>query len=716
MPVERSRPIDDSAICVKCGNKKGLESFREQVKQLTMSVSEGLGTRELEWLKELNPDQLKAVCHREGPVLVVAGAGSGKTRTLSYRVAYLIANGVDPGRILLLTFSRRAAKEMLRRAETIVARGIPKKGRVWGGTFHSVANRLLRIYAQSAGLRTDFTVMDRGDAEDLMDVVRHKLDLDSREKRFPRKRTCLAIYSSYVNGNQSLSDIVDFHFPWCNQWENVLKELFLGYVCRKQKDNVLDFDDLLLYLANLLSPEAMADQIGSRFDHVLVDEYQDTNLLQATILRRLRRKNRNIMVVGDDSQSIYSFRGATVANMFDFPTHFKGTTVFTLEQNYRSVSPILEVANYLIAEAKETYSKNLWSTRSSDQLPFLVTCPDETSQDEYLVKRVLEHYEQGIPLRRQAVLFRAAHLSNSLELELSHCGISFHKYGGLKFLETAHIKDLLGFLRIAENPRDEIAWFRTLQLIDGIGPATTAKILAHVGENGYDPTSIDRFPAPLAARETVGNFARLFGDLRSHSGGPARDIERARRTYEPFLERYENPVPRLHDLENLEQVASRYPSRSRFLVDLQLDPPTSTSDLAGPPMKDEDCLVLSTIHSAKGCEWDVVYVIHAADGCLPSDMSTGSDKEIEEERRLAYVAMTRARDFLYVTWPLRYYTRWHAHSDRYGYAQLCRFFSTKVQELMDRTTVKLESPEDKECKLTGTVDIGARIRAMFETE
>ena len=682
-----------------------------------MSVSGSPGSREFEWLEELNKAQRKAVCHGDGPLLVVAGAGSGKTRTLAYRVAYLTANGVDPGRILLLTFTRRAAEQMLRRAEAIVSRGGRKNGRVWGGTFHSVASRLLRIYAKSAGLRADFTVMDRGDAEDLMGVVRHKLGLDGREKRFPRKRTCLAIYSSCVNGSQSLSDVVDSHFPWCSEWKKVLKKLFLGYVSRKQENNVLDFDDLLLYLANLLDEEEMADRIGGRFDHVLVDEYQDTNPVQATILRGLRGRNRNIMVVGDDAQSIYSFRGATVDNMFDFPAHFEGTSIVTLEQNYRSVAPILEVTNRLVAEAEEKYSKNLWSTRRSDQRPLLVTCPDEAGQDEYIVKKVLEHYEEGIPLRQQAVLFRAARLSNSLEVELSRRGIPFHKYGGLKFLEAAHIKDLLGFLRIAENPRDEIAWFRVLQLIDGIGPATAAKIFAHVGDHDSDATSIDSFLAPPAGRGGIGAFARLFGHLGLHSRGPARDVERVRRTYEPFLERhYENPAPRLHDLENLEQIATRYRSRRRFLVDLQLDPPASTSDLAGPPKKDEDWLVLSTIHSAKGCEWDVVYLIHAADGCLPSDMSTGSDKEIDEERRLAYVAMTRARDFLYVTWPLRYYVGWHPHSDRHGYAQLCRFFSAEVQALMDRTTVKLDRPDDKECGLTGTVDIGARMRAMFETD
>lgn len=670
---------------------------------------------EFEWLRQLNPDQRKAVCYGEGPLLVVAGAGSGKTRTLAYRTAYLIEDGVDPDRILLLTFTRRAALEMVRRAAAIVAQGSGVSRRVWGGTFHSIGNRLLRIYAQSAGLRSDFTIMDRADAQDLIDVVRHKMRFDRLRKRFPGKQTCLAVYSNRVSGDASLSDVVDSHFPWCSEWKKQLNELFLGYVRRKQENNVLDFDDLLLYLVRLLEDEQIADQIGGRFDHILVDEYQDTNRLQAAILRGLRRKNPNIMVVGDDAQSIYSFRGANVENMFDFPKDFKGTTVLTLNQNYRSRSPILAVTNCLIANAKQAFPKDLWSTRSGGQRPQLIACPDEASQDEYIVNRVLEHREEGIPLHRQAILIRAGHLSNSLEVELSRRGVPFHKYGGLRFVDAAHIKDLLGFLRILENPRDEIAWFRTLQLIDRIGPASAAKIFAHVRRNGYDPTSILSSQCPPAARDGIVSFARLFGLLNLQSGVPAKDVELARKTYEPFLEtRFENPIPRRHDLENLEQIASRYRSRSSFLVDLQLDPPSSTRDLKGSPEKDEECLVLSTIHSAKGCEWDVVYLIHAADGSLPHSKAMGSDKEIEEERRLTYVAMTRARDFLYVSWPMRYYSRRNEQTDRYGNAQLCRFFTADVQALMDCNTEGPYRLQDKERGLSGHVDLNARVRRMFE--
>jgi DNA helicase-2/ATP-dependent DNA helicase PcrA len=682
-----------------------------------MEKKEAKDLQEFGWLSELNPEQREAVCFGDGPLLVVAGAGSGKTRTLAYRVAYLIATGVSPDRILLLTFTRRAAEEMIRRAEAIAARGAAGvTGRVWGGTFHSVANRILRIYGNSAGLSPDFTVMDQADSEDLIDVVRHDLGLQSREKRFPRKRTCLAIYSRRVNGIESLEDVLKNHFPWCKEWEEELKQLFKGYVKRKQSRNVLDYDDLLLYLAELLEDESLARRVGDRFDHVLVDEFQDTNRVQAAILKGLRKNNKNIMVVGDDAQSIYSFRAAAVENMFDFPKDFDGARTVTLERNYRSVPPILESTNQLIAQAKQRYSKDLWSERKHGEKPKLVTCWDERQQDEYIIERVLEHYEQGVPLRRQAVLFRAAHLSNGLEVELSRRNIPFHKYGGLRFLEAAHVKDLLAFLRVSENPRDEIAWFRLLQLIDGVGPATAAKLVAHVAENHHDPTAIRDFPATAAAREGVEAFATLFTKInRLESSGPAAEVELVRQTYQTYLKKlYDNASVRLHDLENLEQIATRYRSRRSFLVDLQLDPPVSTSDLAGPPGKDEDWLVLSTIHSAKGCEWDVVYLIHASDGCLPSDMSTGSDKEIEEELRLAYVAMTRARDFLYVSWPMRYYHRWYAMTDRHSYANLSRFFSDAVRATMVQETVKSMQEEDGEADLERTADLGARIRAMWD--
>ena len=670
---------------------------------------------ELSWLDELNPQQRAAVTHGDGPLLVVAGAGTGKTKTLAYRVAYLIARGVNPGRILLLTFTRRAAQEMLHRASLIAERGTPVTGRVWGGTFHATANRLLRIYAQAAGISKDFTILDQGDAEDLIGMIRHEMGLHSKELRFPRKRTCLAIYSRTVNGSMPLHEVLEKYFPWCDMWEKELRSIFAQYVARKQERNVLDYDDLLLYWAELLSDERLAEELSSRFDHILVDEYQDTNPIQARILRGMRHGNDNIMVVGDDAQSVYAFRGATVKNILDFPEQFAGTTIVKLEQNYRSVSPILETTNLVIAAASKRHTKNLWSKREGGERPKLVTCKDETQQDEYVIDRVLSHYEQGIPLRKQAVLFRAGHLSDSLEIELTRRNIPYHKYGGLRFLEAAHVKDLVSFLRIVENPRDEMAWFRALQLIDGIGPGTAARAVKHVAKEGNDPRAIRNFRVRPAAREALASLAGVMDDIMKEDYDPAAQIERIRKFYDPLLERlYENPGSRMRDLISLEQIAAGYKSRSDFLADLQLDPPTSTSDLAGPPHRDEDWLVLSTIHSAKGCEWDVVYLTHAADGFLPSDMSTGSQEEIEEELRLTYVALTRARDFLYITWPLRYYFKWYALTDGHTYAQRCRFFTDEVMTSIDEVHLEYEMGDDTSMGIDAEVDIANRIRGMWE--
>ncbi|MBN1270250.1 MAG: ATP-dependent helicase [Kiritimatiellae bacterium] len=679
-------------------------------------AAEGHAGADLSWLGELNPEQRRAVTHGDGPLLVVAGAGSGKTRTLAYRVAYLLATGVAPDRILLLTFTRRAAEEMVKRAAAIAARGAAVTGKVWGGTFHATANRLLRIYAKAAGLSGDFTVMDQPDAEDLLNVIRHEMGLSGRERRFPRKSTCLAIYSRCVNGVEELEPVLKRYFPWCAEWEKDLKGLFRTYVERKQQRDVLDYDDLLLYWARVLEDKEIARHMGGRFDHILVDEYQDTNLLQSQILRGMRRFNRNVMVVGDDAQSIYSFRAATVRNMLDFPKQFPGAALVTLEQNYRSGAPILETTNRVIAQAAERYAKDLWSARPGGQKPRLVMCRDETQQDEFVVRTILRHYEEGIPLRKQAVLFRVGHLSDALEIELTRRNIPYRKYGGLRFLEAAHVKDLVACLRIAENPRDEIAWFRVLQLLDGVGPATAAAAVAHVRVNRWDARSIATFTAPAAAREGIGRLGELMADLvPMGTANPAAQVERIRRFYDPVFERrYENPVVRRRDLASLEQVAAGYRSRRSFLTDLTLDPPASTSDLAGPPVKDEDWMTLSTIHSAKGCEWDVVILIHAADGWLPSDMATGTPEEIEEERRLAYVAMTRARDFLYVAWPLRYYHKWkQPFTDGHGYAQPSRFLTAEVCAGMERVDFRQEEPGDAQADAPAG-DVRSGIRAMWD--
>lgn len=674
-------------------------------------------TDEQVWLNDLNPQQREAVTYGDGPLLVVAGAGSGKTRTLAYRVSYLISRGIAPERILLLTFTRRAAEEMLKRAASVMKTGNPAASRVWSGTFHGFANRILRIYSETAGIPPNFTIIDKTDAEDFLDVIRNDMEFSQKQSRFPRKSTCLAIYSRRVNGDEELETVLKKDFPWCEMWKEELKALFREYVDRKQKRDILDYDDLLLYLYYSLQNEDLAESIGGRFDHILVDEYQDTNKIQAGILVGMRRKNNNIMVVGDDVQSIYGFRSATIRNMLDFPQEFPGTRIVTLEQNYRSIQPILNTTNQVIAQARQRYSKDLWSERKGDQRPQLITCIDETHQDDEVIRQLLEHYEQGIPLRSQAVLFRAASHSNSLELALTRKNIPFHKYGGLRFLETAHIKDLISFLKILENRRDEIAWFRVLQLLNGLGPVTAAAVYDYVRENQFNIMAVTTFKAPVAAVKELAELGSLVEELANMGDeNPSVQIDRIRKFYEPILERnYENSEPRGNDIRYLGLLAAGYESRRQFLADLILDPPVSTGDLAGPPTKDEDWLVLSTIHSAKGLEWDVVYLIHAADGCLPSDMSTGSDEEIEEELRLTYVAMTRARDFLYVLWPQRYYLRPFGLSDKHNYAQCSRFFTDEVVHTMDEAAPSRKvSLEDRAIQTSHKDNIAARIRYMWE--
>ena len=668
------------------------------------------------WLQELNQQQLEAATHGDGPLLIVAGAGSGKTRTLAYRVAYLISKGISPERILLLTFTRRASQEMINRAASVISMEMTAAGRVWGGTFHAIANRLLRMYAGPAGISPDFTIMDRSDAEDYLNVIRNDMGFSQKGKRFPRKSTCMDIYSRRVNGDDDLSAVLKANFPWCEMWKDELKELFKEYVDRKQKQNVLDYDDLLLYWHQLLQDDSIARHMGRRFDHILVDEYQDTNRIQAGILAAMRLDNQNITVVGDDAQSIYSFRCATIRNMLDFPSQFPGTKVVTLEQNYRSVLPILETTNRVISQASERYSKELWSNRTEGQRPQIISCFDESHQDDEVIRRVLDHYEQGIPLRKQAVLFRAASHSASLELALIRNNIPFRKYGGLRFLEAAHIKDLIGFLRILENPRDEVAWFRVLQLLDGVGPVTAAAAFQHVAQGVFVASSIAEFKSPAAARKEIGELGQLFRELTDTGLSVSAQMERISRFYGPLLERnYENPQPRLNDIEHLSELASRHQSRREFLADIVLDPPTSTGDFAGPPSRDEDWLVLSTIHSAKGLEWDVVLLIHAADGCLPSDMATGNEHEIEEELRLTYVAMTRARDFLYVLWPLRYYYRPGSKmTDNHGYAQCCRFFTEDVLETMERLEYDSNRSDTETVDIKGNARLLDRIRTMWD--
>ncbi|MGA8649787.1 MAG: ATP-dependent helicase, partial [Xanthobacteraceae bacterium] len=650
-------------------------------------------------LENLNPQQRRAIGHggpmpgAAGPLLIIAGAGSGKTSTLAHRVAYLIEQGADPRRIMLLTFSRRAAAEMTRRVGRILAGVARERGgaivdaMAWAGTFHAIGARLLREYAETIGLVPGFTIHDREDSADLINLVRHDLGFSKTDKRFPAKGTCLAIYSRAVNSEQPLEEVLGSYFPWCEMWQAELQALFARYVEIKQQQHVLDYDDLLLYWAHMMQEAALAEEIGARFDHVLVDEYQDTNRLQASVLLALRPNGKGLTVVGDDAQSIYSFRAATVRNILDFPGHFTPRAdVVTLEQNYRSTQPILAAANAVIELAEERFTKNLWSDRKSIERPYLVSVRDEADQARCVVEKVLESREQGLALKAQAVLFRASHHSGPLEVELTRRNIPFVKFGGLKFLEAAHIKDLLSFLRWAENPRDRVAGFRVVQLLPGAGPATAAKVLDHLTERADAVAALHDIKPPAAAAEHWPDFVETVRIVRGRAAGWPSELDLVRRWYEPHLQRiHDDAMLRQADLLQLVQIASTYPSRERFLTELTLDPPEATSDRAGEPLLDEDYLILSTIHSAKGQEWKSVHILNVVDGCLPSDLSTGTKAEIEEERRLLYVAMTRAKDHLHLIVPQRFFVHGQrSNGDRHLYASRTRFIPEALLDKFER--------------------------------
>jgi DNA helicase-2/ATP-dependent DNA helicase PcrA len=638
----------------------------------------------------LNPQQRAAVDHDIGvaagqarPLLVIAGAGSGKTNTLAHRVARLIQSGVDPQRILLLTFSRRAATEMTHRAGTVLHKVMGLRGDAptslpWAGTFHSIGARLLRQFAGRIGLEESFTIHDRSDAEDLMGMVRHDIGLTQTEKRFPLKGTCLSIYSRVVNSQQPLGLVLQSCFPWCSEWEEQLKTLFGAYVDAKQEQNVLDYDDLLLFWAEMVGDDELGREIGGLFDHVLVDEYQDTNRLQASILHGMKPGGQGVMVVGDDAQSIYSFRGATVRNILDFPKQFaQPAQLLTLDRNYRSTQAILDASNAVIGAALERHAKNLWTDKVSTAKPQLVLIPDEAEQARWVCNRILAQREAGMRLIDQAVLFRAASHSAALELELMRRNIPFIKFGGLKFLEASHIKDVLAVLRFAQNPGGRMAGFRVAQLIPGIGPATAAKLLDAVGVAAEPAAAVADFAVPARAEADWQQFSTLYQALRAPSLRWPADIALVRDWYLPQLERmFDDATVRAQDIEQLAQLAGGYGSRETFLAEITLDPPEATSDRAGPPHLDDDYVILSTIHSAKGQEWKSVHVLNVVDGCIPSDMATGHADDIEEERRLLYVAMTRAREELHLIVPNRFFIKQQAQmGDRHVYAARSRFIS-----------------------------------------
>ena len=693
--------------------------------------------QEFDHLGLLNPAQRLAAEYGErtegskfesGPLLVIAGAGTGKTMTLAHRVAHLVIEGVDPERILLLTFTRRAAQEMTRRVENIVrsstrdAAPLPSGGLPWSGTFHSIANRLLRRFAQNLGLDPGFSVLDRGDAADMIDVVRHERKLTRTSRRFPKKDTCLAIYSRCVNTQQPLATTLEQTYPWCIDWADELSELFRYYVERKQQSQSLDYDDLLLYWSHLVAEAEFAEEIGGWFDHVLIDEYQDTNIVQAQILNALKPDGRGVTVVGDDAQSIYSFRAAEVENILGFPDQYiPSGQVITLEQNYRSTQPVLDAANCLIAESERQYRKNLFSEQVAGAKPQYVTVEDGDAEAEYVVEAILANRELGMQLKEQAVLFRGSHHSDRLELELVRRNIPYVKYGGLKFLEAAHVKDLLSVLKWAENPKNEVAAIRVLKLMPGMGPSNAARCFEQLAVNDFRFAALADFRPPAGSAAEWPAFCELLGSLsgvETEERGWQAQLAQVRRWYQPHLERlYDGIDTREADLEQLEQISGRYPTRERFLTELTLDPPSAAGDLAGDPLLDEDYLILSTVHSAKGQEWEAVYVLNVTDGNFPSEFATGKPEMIEDERRLLYVAMTRAKQSLSLVSPLRcHVTPQRRDGDKHGYGARGRFMTERLLATMDqRFAGRTEAGAGPfRVRTDRQIDVAARMRQMWD--
>lgn len=639
----------------------------------------------LTWLDELNDGQRAAATHTGATLLILAGAGTGKTTTLCARVAWLLSLGTPAERILLLSFTRRSAREMVQRARTMAQRSTPDGGRITGGTFHSIAHRMVRMHAASLGLAGGFGVLDAGDAADVLDYVRQQQGRAAGGRRFPRAHTMLDIYSRTVNAQKPLAEVLDESFPWCGEHREALAEIFRAYGARKRAIGVVDLDDLLLYWRALSADAVIGPQLAAQFDHVLVDEYQDVNGLQVDIVSGLHRSGGGLTVVGDDFQAIYGFRASSARHILDFPKRFEGAHTVTLEHNYRSTAPILAVANAVSRQDRMGFPKTLTSDRDGGGQPELVFARDEGEQASEVCERVLGAREEGIELRHQAVLFRTGHDSDLLEVALTRRGIPFVKYGGLRYLDAAHVKDLVALIRLADNPADEVSWFRLLQLLEGVGPARARAMLDALRPDPHSQPEIERWRAavelaPDCSREhACAVMATLHSGTEDSAG---LRVERMTRALAPLVRlRYADGAMRIADLDHLAAAAGGADDLPGFVAELVLDPPASSGDLAGPPHLDDDYLVLSTVHSAKGLEFDAVHLIAAYDGNFPADMATTNEESIAEERRLFYVALTRARRHLHVYVPHRYYHRPHGRDDAHGYGKPSRFLSDDVQAL-----------------------------------
>ena len=659
-------------------------------------------------LAHLDPEQRAVATSDATRLRVLAGAGTGKTTALTGRCAHLILSERVPAeRILLLTFTRRAARQMVSRTTTLIQRsgeaGGPRvrTGRVRGGTFHSVAHMILRQHAESVGLSPGFGVLDPADAADLFDVIRDSQVKDTTgRRRIPRKGTLLSIYSRAIASGQPVSEVITNVAPWAQQSTADVVDICRTYSQRKRELGVLDFDDLLLYWREALGSDHLGRKIRDEFDHVLVDEYQDVNALQVETLGLLCRPATSLTVVGDDAQAIYSFRASSPEHILNFENDFAGARTLALTLNYRSTQPILDLANAIASEASVGFSTTLRANRVDEANPVraaLVRCADEDGQSDSVCERILELREEGTPLSQQAVLVRAAHHSDRLEIELTRRGIPFVKYGGLKYLEAAHVKDLLAAFRVVDNPADELSWFRLLQLLPKVGPAKARRGLEALRISGpLSESSVSLAELserlPVLIRElgpsAQGDVTALFTGLTIEPGEPlVSHADRLCRVVAPLISaNYDNSEPRITDLEALVHATTSARRLSEVAAEHVLDPPASTGDLAGAPSIDEDFLVISTVHSAKGLEWDTVHVIHAADGNFPSDMALTDESGLEEERRLFYVALTRARNTVDVYVPLRFHVNRHAHDDRHIWAQPSRFLTGAAAAHLDETT------------------------------
>ena len=671
-------------------------------------------------IDRLNDEQRAAATFEGDQLRILAGAGTGKTTALTARVAWLVESGTPAERVMALTFTRRAARERMHRCETLLAAApgssrARSRARIVGGTFHSIAHRTLRRHAAALGLPEGFSMLDAGDAADVVDLVRDEHRAAASSRRFPKKATLLDVYSRTVNTQLPLSTVIAEVAPWCADQTEEIASICRGYVQRKRALGLVDFDDLLLYWRAAAADDRLGPLLASEIDHVCVDEYQDVNALQVEILRALRRTDPRLTVGGDDSQAVYGFRGASPRHLLDIDAAFPGISTILLQRNYRSVQPILDVANAVSDAAPEGFMARLRAESPAGARPRLVRAADEDAQVDAVCEQVLAHREEGIALREQAVLVRAAHHSDLLELELSRRNIPYVKYGGLKFLEAAHVKDLVCLFRLADNPRDELAWFRLLQLLEGVGPVRARRAIVALGVDGPGtpaeilmrwPLAADELPPP--SRRAADAFVAALGRATGESVGAHG--ERLRDALAPLVAgAYDNADARLADLDALTAAAHDAARLSDVAADLTLEPPNSTGDLAGRPSIDEDWLAISTVHSAKGLEWDVVHLLNAADGNFPSDMALTSRDGLEEERRLFYVAVTRPRRHLHVYYPLRFHYRPRGRDDDHTLSQPSRFLSPDVAACFDPVHTARHDTHPGV-----TIDAGIRVEAELD--